>query len=507
MFRHSKSCSTNRCFNYSLSLPLSLPLLLMSVRRVTVLSNLAFAVCSATIGSKWSCSTTTQFGMHDTCNLSLPLSTSALAFCPVSPKFSVLDKLFDSAFPSNFEVNKNITSCFASAAYGSNPELFWPIRDISRQSESTQHAVIIKKILELQGVVIILNASSQLRPETGSLIPVVPNARVLENGFTVACDSATGIHVLSTSGCGSSTLMGTSNSFQRMAIKSNLILPLTLHSRSLLYVVNSRWSYGYYHFLSEVLPRLNLLTSLKPQLARVTIVLPKAIENWAFHREALCYMGLSTTEVLYLGENEAVQADLAMIPEVSNCNASHVSSLRRAVDTLKKRILLGAKCDLSGRVSVKQAITPEPDLGKVYAVFITHRDADKRRKILNLNRLLDVIRINFPRLQLVEYDGAFNLKETASLFGHADLVIAPHGAGLTNLIFARRATRVLEFVEPTTNHRFEKLCNAFEMEYHRLITPIKNGDFLVDIGSVQVKLAELVPRGTDFSNTESTIFM
>ena len=42
-----------------------------------------------------------------------------------------------------------------------------------------------------------------------------------------------------------------------------------------------------------------------------------------------------------------------------------------------------------------------------------------------------------------------SVAEQVELFVYADVVVAPHGAGLTNLLFCREGTRIVEIFPPT----------------------------------------------------------
>ena len=54
----------------------------------------------------------------------------------------------------------------------------------------------------------------------------------------------------------------------------------------------------------------------------------------------------------------------------------------------------------------------------------------------------------FPRtdLELVVFDGSAGVEETIGLFQRAILVIGPHGAGMTNMLWTQEGTKVIEFL-------------------------------------------------------------
>jgi capsular polysaccharide biosynthesis protein len=61
-----------------------------------------------------------------------------------------------------------------------------------------------------------------------------------------------------------------------------------------------------------------------------------------------------------------------------------------------------------------------------------------------------------------------------SLFKNADIVIAPHGAGLTNITFCKPGTKCLEFISPRlVSDLFAVLSEVVGVEYYYLIGSMK----------------------------------
>ena len=65
----------------------------------------------------------------------------------------------------------------------------------------------------------------------------------------------------------------------------------------------------------------------------------------------------------------------------------------------------------------------------------------KHRKVINENKILDYLtRLGFVA---IEMQGK-TVREQANIFSSAEVIIAPHGSALTNLLFARPNTKVIE---------------------------------------------------------------
>ncbi|MBQ9539769.1 MAG: glycosyltransferase family 61 protein [Treponema sp.] len=125
------------------------------------------------------------------------------------------------------------------------------------------------------------------------------------------------------------------------------------------------------------------------------------------------------------------------------------------------------------------------------------RNRSGRRRILNEEELLPILkRYAFKTYYLEE----LGLLEQQQLFASARMVIAPHGAGLVNLVWSREGTTVLELY-PQFYHdpSFRILSAAMRLDYHYLIctspgsqeaAPVDE-DILVDkLGLIESFLAE-----------------
>lgn len=52
-------------------------------------------------------------------------------------------------------------------------------------------------------------------------------------------------------------------------------------------------------------------------------------------------------------------------------------------------------------------------------------------------------------LELAIFDGSLDVVPTITLFKRAIMIIGPHGAGFTNLLWAREGTKIVEFLHMT----------------------------------------------------------
>jgi capsular polysaccharide biosynthesis protein len=71
----------------------------------------------------------------------------------------------------------------------------------------------------------------------------------------------------------------------------------------------------------------------------------------------------------------------------------------------------------------------------------------QRRRLLNEEELIGALQRHTPRLQVVDALDGLGVRAQAELVGRHELVLGPHGAGFTHLLFARQAPqRALELL-------------------------------------------------------------
>jgi Glycosyltransferase 61 len=83
-------------------------------------------------------------------------------------------------------------------------------------------------------------------------------------------------------------------------------------------------------------------------------------------------------------------------------------------------------------------LSPTPSQRKLFL----SRSAARSRGLVDEDEVLTALGAEFERVELE----ALSVREQAMLFSEASIVVAPHGAGLTNLLFCTQPTAVVELV-------------------------------------------------------------
>jgi hypothetical protein len=91
---------------------------------------------------------------------------------------------------------------------------------------------------------------------------------------------------------------------------------------------------------------------------------------------------------------------------------------------------------------------------------------------VNHDALLELLKKKRPDLEWLVFDSQPFL-ETVALFSRAQIVVAPHGAGLTNMLFSPPDTRVIEIM-PTKNPNLCYYHLAALLKFEHCIVPCEH---------------------------------
>jgi capsular polysaccharide biosynthesis protein len=202
--------------------------------------------------------------------------------------------------------------------------------------------------------------------------------------------------------------------------------------------------YNYYHWMLEALPKLALFRRQgAPETAPVY-----AESGKAFQSASLDLLGIAPASRIDSRRHQSIRARAlwaATIPSPSG--AAHPW----AVDWLRHSFFAALPA------------TDEPPIG---CLVVSRRQASSR-KVVNEDELLAALTPLQPTCVVLE---ELSLTQQIDHFRRARLIVAPHGAGLTNLIFARPEVTVLELFGATYRNRcFERLAAAVGCGYQALI--------------------------------------
>lgn len=217
-------------------------------------------------------------------------------------------------------------------------------------------------------------------------------------------------------------------------------------------VMSTFGSNCYYHWMFDVLPKFKLLidADITPDFYVLNYEMKK------FQVDSLKKLGITEQKIVTTHKDMHIKADSLIIPSMPG----YTESKLWGVEFLKNLFF-------------------ENKLEKNFnkKIFINRRNTFSRR-IINEEEVQNYLKDNeIEEVFLEDYD----LNEQANIISNAELVIAIHGSGLTNLIFARENTKVIEIFPPHMMvDCYWILCNLLGLKNHQLICKSPKGKIKVN---------------------------
>lgn len=195
------------------------------------------------------------------------------------------------------------------------------------------------------------------------------------------------------------------------------------------------WQDAFYHWMYEVLPRMHLVEKAGYPLKNVYVAAQSK-----FQKESLALLGLQD-DVIDAKTYDAITTPNLIIPSTP------------------------ASPSPWGCRFLRESFLPKIDSLSQRRLYVSRRDADKRR-VVNEEEIYQLLqKYNFERVDLSN----LSFKKQIELFHAAEIVVGPHGAGFSHLVFCKPGTPFLEFFHPGyVNTCYWHLCNMIGHPYHYL---------------------------------------
>lgn len=199
---------------------------------------------------------------------------------------------------------------------------------------------------------------------------------------------------------------------------------------------------NYYHFVYDAIARYGVLEDCLPGERPDAVVVPHAT---GYQRQLLELAGIPGPWV-QPRPGRAVAADRLLVPSNPNWALQAPPAM---VEWLRDRL------------------PPKEPPGKPMRLYLTRGSAPQTRRYVQEEQLVpELERRGFVRLD----PGRLSVQEQIDTFSVAQAVVAPHGAGLTNVTFSPPGVRVLELFPATYVHRgLWAICQALGADYRYLV--------------------------------------
>jgi tetratricopeptide (TPR) repeat protein len=188
-----------------------------------------------------------------------------------------------------------------------------------------------------------------------------------------------------------------------------------------------RWGqWNYFHWMFDLVTRIHLLQKSGINLHSINKFVVNSLE-YSYQRETLETLGIPLNKIIESRTLPHIKAENLVVPSLPYPSAYRKS--KWACDFLQQSFV---------------AMTVSPTNTKLERIYISRENASYRR-VINEQEILNFLEpLGFKSIILE----TMSVVEQATLFAGARVIIAPHGAGLTNLVFCQRETKFIEMFSP-----------------------------------------------------------
>lgn len=246
----------------------------------------------------------------------------------------------------------------------------------------------------------------------------------------------------------------------------------------------------YYHWLFDVLPRIEILCQGGVDLAAVDRFVVNSARH-AFQRETLGLLGVGDDRLLSSDRHRHVVCDRMLLPSFPSVSDYMP---RWACDFLVRSILEPALRARRAAADGGNALDGTPE-----RLYVSRQRSGKRR-IHNHDELEPVLaRLGFTTI----YPEEHSVAEQAVLFHGARVIFGVHGSALANLVFCRPGATLVELFDPhpaRTISSYWVLSRQVGVTYRallgcRAIESTAPVDVRVDVAEAERVLEETVGGG------------
>ena len=259
-----------------------------------------------------------------------------------------------------------------------------------------------------------------LRTPKGS---VLGDGTVIVNGNTILSDTTTDFH--------------RKQEYHHLLSERKIPEPKPFDGR--LAVISAPGSKNYFHWTLDAVPRFGLLKNMAGEIDAYYVD-----NSNRFHREWLDKLGIPSSKIVSASSESHIQPTELIVPSFAGLPGLPSPE---GLEFLRK-------------------LMPQGKLNEQRRVYVS-RSQSRRRRIVNERKILSILH---DHGFTVVHPGRMSVVEQMELFGSAGVIVAAHGAELTNLAYCAPGTRIVELFSPYyINPCFANLAALCGLQYTALI--------------------------------------
>ena len=190
-------------------------------------------------------------------------------------------------------------------------------------------------------------------------------------------------------------------------------------------LLSSLAGHVYYHWMFDIIPRIELIKRSGINLGEIDWFIVNSLSK-SYQQETLKILGIPTAKIIESDRHNHIQATELIVP-----------SFPGYLDWIPEGTIR----------FLRQTFLPHINLAQKNAgkkIYISRAKA-KNRHLVNESEVSSLLNSQgFQTIFLEE----MSVLEQVAIFANAEIIIAPHGSGLTNLVFCSPNTKVIELFSP-----------------------------------------------------------
>lgn len=201
----------------------------------------------------------------------------------------------------------------------------------------------------------------------------------------------------------------------------------------------------YYMWMLFLLPRLGILRQSGLAIDEIDKYLVN-IYKLPFQKETLSQLGIPKSKIIETNKYPHIKAKKLINP-----------SLPGKGRIMGKWVYEFLKTEFLYKTEIQEKTRDE-------RIYISRKNASGR-KVINEEELVSYLsKFGFKSITFE----SMSVSEQASLMSNAEAVVAPHGAGLTNLVFCNPGTKVIEFFSMHITNAYWLISQQCNLDYYSL---------------------------------------
>ena len=201
------------------------------------------------------------------------------------------------------------------------------------------------------------------------------------------------------------------------------------------------WGFGFYHHLVEDIPRIALVLEFLWANPSVKLIaydsmpqLPRKV------REIYNLLGLNSQSMLLrytpYKRSQLIYVERLLVPTATRCGYGSLKAIRRLQSVFLQRI---------PQLYATSIADFHHEHGADKRLIVIQSRGSGERSLTNHINLLNALQAQFDYCcSVIEYNGTDTFEQSIVIHYLADIIIGPHGAGLSFIMFAKRGTGLIE---------------------------------------------------------------